>query len=95
MCKARSAIEHKQLTISKQREGVSARMCEIKKSIKNFAFRYQGLQDAIINFPPMRAPLFQRRKETGRAPTNLHSKPYDFYEMTKDIDRLTFENNTI
>ena len=42
MCKVGSAIEHKQLTISKQRERVNARMCEIKKSIKNF---YKGLKN--------------------------------------------------
>lgn len=95
MCKVRPAIEHKQLTISKQREGVSARMCEIKKSIKNFRIQISGFAGRYYqNFPHAR-PLISEKKKTGRAPTNPHSKPYDFYEMTKDIDRLTFENNTI
>ena len=63
MCKVGSAIEHKQLTISKQREGVSARMCEIKKSIKNFRIQISGFAVRYYQFsPPMRAPLFQRRK---------------------------------
>lgn len=62
MYKVGSAIEHKQLTISKQRERVSARMCEIKKSIKNFRIQISGFAGSYYQFLPHTRPLFQRRK---------------------------------
>ncbi len=75
MCKARPAIEHKQLTISKQREGVSARMCEIKKSIKNFRIQISGFAGRYYQFFPHARPLIseEKKKQAEHLPTRTAS----------------------
>ena len=75
MCKVRPAIEHKQLTISKQREGVSARMCEIKKSIKNFRIQISEFAGRYYQFFPHARPLIseKKKKQAEHLPTRTAS----------------------
>lgn len=92
MCKVGPAIEHKQLTISKQRKRVSARMCEIKKSIKNFRTRKIVCFLRLSQFYPTYSSPFERRKRTRFTHRQPASTSPHFYIMTNSIYCITSIN---
>ena len=92
MCKVGSAIEHKQLTISKQRERVNARMYEIKKSIKKFRTRKMVCFMRLSRFHPTYSPPFERRKRTRFTHRQPASTSPHFYIMTNSIYCITSIN---
>lgn len=92
MCKVGAAIEHKQLTISKQRKRVSARMCEIKKSIKNFRTREMVYFMRLSRFYPTYSSPFERRKRTRFTHRRPASTPPHFCIMTNSIYCITSIN---
>ena len=92
MCKVGAAIEHKQLTISKQRKRVSAKMSEIKKSIKNFRTRKIVCFMRLSRFYPTYSSPFKRRKRTRFTHRQPASTPPHFYIMTNSIYCITSIN---